>query len=248
MTKKQQEQDIEYSFPYHYVPQYKDKFTQNYNWGWGKQYVSAIEFILSEIEKDSENISSIVDVGCGDGRLTKELSEYFTTKDIVGIDYSTRAINLANALNPNVKYQNKDIVNDIIEKKFDAITLIEVFEHIPLELCNEFAKATARLLNKGGLIYLTVPHQNKPLSYKHFQHFSYDSLIKYFESDFEIEKIEYIQKQDKLLAILTMIMINRFWIVNSRLLNNLFYKFYKKRYFFADKNNCGRIYLKLRKK
>lgn len=150
MTKEQQEQDIEYSFPYHYVSKFKDGFTQNYNWGWGKQYVSAIEFILEEMEKDKENINSIVDVGCGDGRLTKELSECFVDKDVVGIDYSTKAINLAKALNQNVKYENKDIVNDNIEKTYDAMTLIEVFEHIPLELCDDFARATAGLLNEGG--------------------------------------------------------------------------------------------------
>lgn len=248
MTKEQQEQDIEYSFPYHYVSKFKDGFTQNYNWGWGKQYVSAIEFILEEMEKDKENINSIVDVGCGDGRLTKELSECFVDKDVVGIDYSTKAINLAKALNPNVKYENKDIVNDNIEKTYDAMTLIEVFEHIPLELCDDFARATAGLLNEGGVMYLTVPHQNKPVSYKHFQHFCYESLVKYFEKDFTVEKVEYIQKHDKLLTLFNMFMFNKIWIINSGFLNNMLYKFYKKRYFFAQENNCGRIYLKLRKK
>lgn len=97
-------------------------------------------------------------------------------------------------------------------------------------------------------MYLTVPHQNKPVSYKHFQHFNYDSLIKYFEKDFTVEKVEYIQKHDKLLTLFNMFMFNKIWIINSGFLNNMLYKFYKKRYFFAQENNCGRIYLKLRKK
>ena len=248
MKKEQLEQDSEYSFPYHYIPQYKKGFTQNYNWAWGKQYASAIEFILDEIKSDESSIGSIADVGCGDGRLTKELSDHFEDKDVVGIDYSTRAINLAKALNPGVKYENRDIVNDRMDQVFDTITLIEVFEHIPLVLCEQFANALSNLLKEKGSMYLTVPHHNKPVSYKHFQHFSYESIIKYFEKYFEIEKVEYIQKHDKFLTLLNMFMFNRIWIISSGFLNNILYKFYKKRYFFASDNNCGRIYLKLKKK
>lgn len=247
MTKEQKLQDIEYSFPYHYIPQYKNKFTQNYNWGWGKQYISAIEFILNEIKQEKNNIQSIADIGCGDGRFTREISNTFQDKNIMGIDYSLRAIDLAKALNPGMQFENKDIINDDIEQKFDAITLIEVFEHIPLELCHDFVRATSKLLNKKGVIFLTVPHQNKPVIKKHFQHFNYENLVKYFKDNFMVEKVEYIQMQNKLLTALTKIFVNKYWIINSKLLNNWFYNFYKKNYFFANENNCERIYLKLRK-
>ncbi|MDA9973163.1 class I SAM-dependent methyltransferase, partial [Candidatus Pelagibacter ubique] len=180
MKKEQLQQDNEYSFPYHYIPKYKDGFTENYNWSWGKQYASAIEFILDEIKKDDQFINSIVDLGCGDGRITKELAETFNNKKILGIDYSSKAINLAKALNPYISFLNIDIVNEKIEEKFDAITLIEVFEHIPLDLCDDFTKVLPDLLNENGKIYLTVPHENKILQDKHFQHFNYKSLVKYF--------------------------------------------------------------------
>lgn len=29
-------QENQYNFPYHYIPQNKKGFTQNYNWSWGK--------------------------------------------------------------------------------------------------------------------------------------------------------------------------------------------------------------------
>ena len=248
MKKEQLQQDNEYSFPYHYIPQYKDGFTQNYNWSWGKQYASAVEFILNEIKKDDQSIKSIVDIGCGDGRITKELSETFNNKKILGIDYSSKAINLAKALNPNISFLNIDIISEKLKEKFDAITLIEVFEHIPLDLCEGFTKVLPDLLNDNGKIYLTVPHQNKILQEKHFQHFNYKSLTKYFEKNFKITEVIYIQKHDKLLSALNKLMSNKFYIIINSFLNNYFYKFYKKRYFFAEENNCGRIYLKLIKK
>lgn len=248
MKEKQLLQDEEYSFPYHYIPKYKDGFTQNYNWSWGKQYASAIEFILNEIKKDDQYVKSIVDIGCGDGRITKELSETFNNKKILGIDYSSKAINLARVLNPNISFLNIDIISEKIKEKFDAITLIEVFEHIPLDLCEDFTQALPDFLNDNGKIYLTVPHQNKTLQDKHFQHFNYKSLAKYFEKNFKITEVIYIQKHDKLLSALNKLMSNNFYIINNSFLNNYFYKFYKKRYFFAEENNCGRIYLKLIKK
>lgn len=248
MKKEQQEQDKEYSFPYHYIPQYKSSFIQSYSWSWSVNYISAIEFILDKIKNDENSINSIVDIGCGDGRLTKELTECFIDKQVIGIDYSKRAIDLANALNPDVHYENKDIVNDTIDKQFDAITLVEVFEHIPLELCDEFVKALSKLLKDEGVIYLTVPHKNKPVSYKHFQHFSYESLVQYYEKDFDVIEKVFFDKQSKVLYILKKMMINSFFIINYQKINNLFYKTYKKYFFHTDEKNCSRIYLKLKKK
>ena len=75
-----------------------------------------------------------------------------------------------------------------------------------------------------------------------------DILMKYFQNYFNVERVEYIQKNNKLLVLLDMIMTHKLWIINSSFLNNLFYKFYKNRYFYSQEHNCGRIYLKLKKK
>ena len=248
MKKQQLKQDAEYNFPYHYIPRYKDSFSQNYHWAWGKQYLSAIEFILNEIKKDLNDIDSIVDIGCGDGRFTRELHENFQNKKIRGIDYSTKSIDLAKALNPDLIFTCVDIINNKIDEKFDAITLIEVFEHIPIEQASNFAESLKDILNKNGKVFLTVPHENKPLQDKHFQHFNYESLVRYFKNNFDISEVKYIQKHDKLLSLLNKLMFNKSWIINSSFINNLFYKLYKKRYFFASKKNCARIYLKMTKK
>lgn len=247
LNKEQINQDIEYSFPYHHVPQFKNGFVQNYNWTWSLNYISTVEFILAQIKKDNEKICTIADVGCGDGRLTKEIHDMFTDKKVIGIDYSSRAINLAKALNPDIDYKNVDIINDKNIGKFDAITLIEVFEHIPIDMCNHFIKSLDELLVNDGIIYFTVPHKNKKVGYKHFQHFDLESLKKYFEDYFIIEEVVYFEKITRWNKIIKFPLNNNFFISNNRQINDLIYKLYKKFFVFTNESNAGRVYLKLRK-
>lgn len=248
MKKEQSIQELEYAYAYHYIPTFRDNFSQLSIWGWSKNYTSAIEFILSEIKKDATNIESIFDIGCGDGRLTWELSQEFEDKQILGIDYSKKAIGMAKAFNQNIDFRNLDIISDDFSIKCDSATLIEVFEHIPLELCDEFVKALHKIINENGTLYMTVPHENMPLSYKHFQHFNLKKLENYFENYFTFEDVKYIQKSSTLLKIVTKFINNGVYIIKNNFLNNLYYKFYKKNYFYADEHNCERIYLKLLKK
>jgi 2-polyprenyl-3-methyl-5-hydroxy-6-metoxy-1,4-benzoquinol methylase len=248
MNKEQIVQNEQYEYPYHYIPQYRSGFSQTYNWIWGRNYISAIEFILGEIKKDSKSIKSIVDVGCGDGRLTKELAFEFKDKHIAGYDYSKKAIDLAKAINPNLNFIKKNIINDPAAEQFDAISLVEVFEHIPIENCEDFVKGLVNLLNKDGRVYLTVPHKNKSVSEKHFQHFNYKSLTGYFEQYFRVEEVVFFDKLTKWNRVINLILVNKLFILNSRYLNNLIFKIYKKYFFVTKEKNCGRIYLKLAKK
>tara|TARA_B110000037_G_C16990655_1_gene452979 strand:+ start:133 stop:891 length:759 start_codon:yes stop_codon:yes gene_type:complete len=248
MKNEQLIQDEEYDFPYHYIPKFRENFSQTYNWVWGRNYISAIEFILNEIKKDSKKIKSIVDVGCGDGRLTKELSIEFEDKYIAGYDYSNKAINIAKALNPNLRFKQTDIISDSIKEKFDAISLVEVFEHIPLESCEGFVNGLVNLLNEKGVVFLTVPHKNKQVSEKHFQHFDYNSLSTYFGDYFVIEEVVHFDRLTKWSVLLNFILVNKLFILNNRFLNSLMFNLYKKYFFFTNERKCGRIYLKLVKK
>jgi len=248
MKKEQLNQDLEYDFPYHYIPQFRGNFSQLEVWGWSRYYTSAIEFILSEVKKDSVNYNSLFDIGCGDGRLTRELYIEFPELKVIGLDYSSKAINLAIAMNSYIEFHNIDIITfGDFGSKCDAATLIEVFEHIPLDMCDDFVVAVHNLLNEDGILYLTVPHCNIPVSEKHFQHFDLHSLENYFKEYFLIEDVKYIQKKSLFSKVIGKIMNNNFFIINNNLLNNMFYTIYKKYYFHAHEANCERIYLKLKK-
>jgi 2-polyprenyl-3-methyl-5-hydroxy-6-metoxy-1,4-benzoquinol methylase len=221
-------------------------FTQTFSWTWGLNYISSIDFVINQIKK--ENFDSLVDVGTGDGRLVRELSLNFKDKKITGIDYSEKAINMAKAMNPKLDFVYLDITRDDFGQRFDVLTLVEVFEHIPLDQCEKFVSSLKNLLNHNGVIFLTVPHKNKPLSEKHFQHFSFKSLKEYYEKDFEVVDVFFLEKKSKVVRILKKLLENRLFILNNKFLLNLIYRVYKKHFLFAKENNCGRMFLKLQKK
>jgi 2-polyprenyl-3-methyl-5-hydroxy-6-metoxy-1,4-benzoquinol methylase len=246
MKKIQKIQDDEYNFPYHYISQYRPNFTQTVSWSWGINYISALEFIIEEIKK--ENFGSIADIGTGDGRLVKEFSLNFADKEILGIDYSEKAINVAKAMNPDLNFIKLDIIKEDIDQKFDVVTLVEVFEHIPLDKCEKFIFSLKNLLNNEGIIFITVPHKNKGLQNKHYQHFSLEVLKKYFNNYFTIEEVVFFEKRSLFSKLIKDILVNRVFILNSLWARNLLYKLYKKNCFFASDKNCGRIFLKLKKK
>ena len=194
------------------------------------------------------NFHSFCDVGCGDGRLINEVSELFRNKEIIGIDYSVRTVKLAKVLNPNLSFIKADIINDKIEKKFDVITLIEVFEHIPIDSTYDFVVGLNNLLKDNGLLILTVPHKNKPLNIKHFQHFTSERLRSYFNQYFTIEEEFFFERRNKLAILINLILTNRLFILNHQGLKNFLYKLYKKRCFYTNETKCERIFMKLRKK
>lgn len=170
--------------------------------------------------------SSLLDVGCGDGRFLREVSQRFSDVRLTGIDYSERAISLGKALNPELDYRVVDIIHDDFYETFDLCTMIEVLEHIPPESIPEFLEATRKTVNPSGHLILTVPHRNKPVNEKHFQHFNSSSLSDALASSFEVIEIVPFDGRDKVGSIFRRILglqSENFRIVNKKI-NNWYYQ------------------------
>jgi len=243
----QLKQEEEYWFPYHYVGQFKEnKFRHFILHTWAINYVSTIEYLLNKIDTDPG--SRIVDIGCGDGRFSRELSIANPSKVIVGIDYSERAIKLAQAMNydiANLTFKRLDITNEICPDVFDIAVLMEVFEHIPLDKAEEFMRAVHGLLKRGGILHLTVPHENKPIQSKHFQHFSANKITNYLNPYFEIEEVVPFEKISPFRPFVLKILKNKLFILRNQRLLSLIYRFYKKNLFFcSSEKECQRLYVK----
>ncbi len=250
MDKSQLIQDSQYSYPYHYIPTLGDNvFSQVQYWSWGFRYMGGLQIVIDQL-KDRQ-FESLVDVGCGDGRLLKELTLLYPEKRLLGVDYSQRAILLAQALNPSLDYDVVDIIENPLLERFDVVTLVEVLEHIPIMDVRKFLDSISSTLNQTGQLILTVPHKNSPLIEKHVQHFSSDSLVEILEPYFrEIDCIPF-DPLSKIMGIIRRVMGgkgNHFLITNKKLLYWMF-QIYRRYFLYAkDESSCKRIAVVCKKK
>ncbi|MDY6784730.1 MAG: class I SAM-dependent methyltransferase [Cyanobacteriota bacterium] len=243
----QQTQETGYCFPYHHIPDYKKGFTQCYNFPWGINYAATLEFLGDRLKQETFN--SLIDVGCGDGRIAKEMRTRFKNKVVEGVDYSPRSIKMARAFDEEGTYHNLNIIEDSLNRRYDLALLIEVFEHIPPDLGDRFLQAVANLLEDNGTLILTVPHSNVPTEPKHYRHFSVQTLSRCLEPYFEIVETLPFEKIDWRKKGIDLILTNKLFILNSGKLKNALYRYYKKHLFYVKgENSCKRIYIKAKVK
>lgn len=249
MEETQNKQEFQYNFPYHYIPKYVgSNFNQVVYLSWGFEYLAYIEFILTKLEKS--NFRSIIDIGCGDGRLIFEIKQKFLNKklQIWGADYSLQALEFARILNKDVCFEVLDITtqHDFFENnKFDVVTLIETLEHIPPDKIPILVKNLEKLVEKNGFVILTVPSINLPLNKKHYQHFDLKKIEKYFCYDFEINNVIYLNKTNLFRDLIQKFLVNKIFIINNQWLLNKIYKFYIKYFLIANERNASRILITL---
>lgn len=162
-------------------------------------YVANHKIILSQVKKylrqpQREAILQILDAGCGSGLLAKKLSRF---GNVVGVDISPHALNLARKRGINVK---KASINSLPFKAglFDLVVCVDVIYHQSIQDDNKPLKEFNRVLNKGGILIIRVP-ANKWLtrSADEFVHtrqrYDYGELKKkVVQAGFKVEAISYV--------------------------------------------------------
>lgn len=245
--REQHMQEEEYAFPYHHVVQGRDGFSQCFNDGWGINYLATVEFILEQVR--AESFASAIDIGCGDGRLTKELAESFPGTRVLGVDYSRRAVTLAKAMAPNCEFRCVDITAENLAEQFDLAVLMEVYEHIPPEAAPGFSAAVARLVPTGGKLIVTVPHVNKRVEPKHYRHFRSGDIEREFGDWFERVETIPIERISLRKTLIDRSLTNPLFVVHNRRIGRLLFDYYRKRLFLAGREErCQRIIVRLRRK
>jgi SAM-dependent methyltransferase len=247
---RQQIQEAEYEYPYHYIPTSKDgEFSQVLYWPWGFRYLGCMQVILDRLK--NMPFCSLIDIGCGDGRFLREVAKRYPRAELLGVDYSERAVQLAKALNPNLNYKVVNIVEESLPDRFDVATLVEVLEHIPHAQIDAFLKAIAGVLNDSGWLILTVPHVNNPILEKHYQHFTSNHLHKLLVSHFQDIAFVPFDPKSKVMAALYRLIGGEgsFFVLTHSQLLSWFFHLYKSRYLYAnDEQKCGRIVAVCRKR
>ena len=149
-----------------------------------------VRLILSH----NSQAGSLLDVGAGTGEFLKAAKE--NSWKVTGVEPNQNAVALA---------QEKGIVlypelKDLINQKFDVITLWHVLEHI--SNLEEVVKELSELLKPGGILVIAVPNYNSydAKHYKefwaaydtprHLWHFSKNAIIDLFKENFKLRKIE----------------------------------------------------------
>jgi 2-polyprenyl-6-hydroxyphenyl methylase/3-demethylubiquinone-9 3-methyltransferase len=112
-------------------------------------------FRLNHTDRPLKKIS-ILDIGCGGGLLAEPMSRLGA--DVVGIDASTKNIDIANFHAKKNKLKIKYICASPetlkIKKKFDVILNMEIIEHV--NDVNFFIKKSSSLLKKDGLMFIAT--------------------------------------------------------------------------------------------
>jgi 2-polyprenyl-3-methyl-5-hydroxy-6-metoxy-1,4-benzoquinol methylase len=113
---------------------------------------------------ESRGLKSILDVGCGTGRLVKFLRE--SKLNARGCDIAEEAVKMAKLFNrtnlitqcsaTNLKYQ---------DHCFDLVSAVSVIEHLSEIEGEQFVSEAHRVLKPNGWIFIITPNLASPMKY-----------------------------------------------------------------------------------
>lgn len=206
---------------------------------WGYEYLAYLEVVISKLEEIQPQ--SVIDVGCGDGRLLYEAKSRLPGTAFFGVDYSKRSLAFARAFNPDVSFVCADILEGVPDRRGEVVTAVEVLEHIRPQDFAQFVHGIHLLLKDSGILIATVPSDNVPVPSKHYRHFTVESLKKELSPYFEVTEHIYLNKSSVGQRLIARLLTNRVFILNHRGFAGWLYRQYRKRYIIADERSAKRL-------
>lgn len=122
---------------------------------------------------------SILDIGCGSGRLWSSLRNK-GRMNILAIDISGEAVRQARESGLAAMKADVTVLETLPQEEFDAITCVEALEHIEKD---QIALGNiSKLLKRGGYLFITVPHLMKYWTkndefYQHVRRYNRGELV-----------------------------------------------------------------------
>ncbi|MFA4887696.1 MAG: class I SAM-dependent methyltransferase [Candidatus Nanoarchaeia archaeon] len=168
----------EYIFPYH--------------WAWVGYFKAAYERPVKLILPEFTKSDTVLDVGCGDGKLTSLIAP--NVKKVIGVDHQEYPLKFARLIFERLGLDNVTFkVGDITKlsfpnNTFDKVTCFDVIEHIPQDMAEQGIKELLRVLKPGGRLYLTTPNRRElrgrifghVVIDKHYYEYTPKELARYF--------------------------------------------------------------------
>ena len=128
----------------------------------GRKEIEAVLAYAAKIGICVDQMSPALDFGCGIGRLTRALAQYFP--ECVGVDISPTMINLARELNRDVRpchfRLNEDTrLDSLPDNYFGFIYTSLVLQHIAKPCSHEYLAELIRVLKPAGAFIFQVPEK-----------------------------------------------------------------------------------------
>lgn len=123
--------------------------------------IKRLEFIQRTLQKNLPSGAEVLDVGCGNGVISRSLGA--AGFNVKGVDISEKAISRARELNKwtNVSFEVKSAEQLVADgTKFHAIICSEVLEH--LHHPGGLLEVLHQILIDDGVLIVTVPNGNGP--------------------------------------------------------------------------------------
>lgn len=129
-------------------------------------YDDTYDAFLTLIKKQN---SSILELGCGPGNITRYLLSKRPDLKILGTDLAPKMIEVARKVNPSARFELLDC-RDVwkLKEKFDSIVIGFCLPYLPKEECEILIKDCAAKLNEGGILYFSaIEGENKKSGYEY---------------------------------------------------------------------------------
>ncbi len=128
----------------------------------GRKEIESVLAYTTRIGIHIDKTKPALDFGCGVGRLTRALAQYFP--ECIGLDISPAMIALARDLNrdlPNCRFQlNEDFqLKSLPANYFGFIYTSLVLQHIAGPYSHEYIAEFVRILRAGGILVFQVPER-----------------------------------------------------------------------------------------
>lgn len=142
---------------------------------YARDYGPVHEAIMTRIPQDAR----VLDVACGSGVLCQKIKERFPTSLVTGVDFSQYTIG-------RIQWVDRDSGNEYIcldvqtslpslSRTFDVVIMAEIIEH--LDDPNRTIADAVNLLNPGGHLIITCPHDDAIPSKEHVREWGHNELF-----------------------------------------------------------------------
>lgn len=239
-------QDSQYLFPYHYIPFFdrRGSARRYRTFGWTYEYLCYLKHVTEIINELKPK--SILDAGCGDGRLFSLLE--VDVDRCVGVDLSEKAIRFARAFNPKAEFLVKDIKD--IDETFEVVTAIEVIEHIPDDKVMSFIKAMEEKTKPEGHVIISVPTKVVPVLKKHYRHYDIELFNQQLEAsgaNLSIVSVDYVYRLSWFIDLYYKLTENLLWTLDIKIMNLVIWKLLWRYCRYADTKDGKHLVVVLKK-